>query len=178
MSGHSKRGKLLPITIMIRIHDHPWSAAEPPVTVIPSTPAGMRLIGYESRMAKIRQKNQEKMVDLRKKLDAKLGIGAAGDAGIDKTKKEEYGFKFPYDTLRRRKRKDSDEVRENAPKQERSLGKSLSYSRLFHFSRHMSQNFLHRRNRAREWLTGRRRPRMTPRFTQYARRYELSGRSI
>ena len=26
--------------------------------------------------------------------------------GIDKTKKEEYGFKFPYDTLRRRKRKD------------------------------------------------------------------------
>ena len=75
---------------------------------IPSTPAGSRLVDYEARMSKIRQKNQEKMTELRKKLDARLGIGRKAGGGEEK-KKEEYGFKFPYDTLRR-KRKDEEEV--------------------------------------------------------------------
>ena len=98
------------LTLKNDFNSNHMSATELPVTVIPATPAGMRLIGYESRMAKLRQKNQEKMVDLRKKLDVRLGINVAGDAGNDKKKKEEFGFKFPYDTLRRRKKKESDEV--------------------------------------------------------------------
>jgi len=92
---------------------------EATVVPIPSSPAGMRLLDYESRMTKIRQKNQEKMSELRRKLDAKLGAPGRGEGGgeggvkddVEKRRKEEYGFKFPYDTLRRRRKIfDDDEV--------------------------------------------------------------------
>lgn len=80
----------------------------------PLSPAGLRLVDYESRMAKIRQKNQEKLVELRKKLDEKIGGCVGGgdgeEGGIRVLVKKageirnDYDFKFPYDTLRRRRK--------------------------------------------------------------------------
>ena len=53
----------------------------------------MRLIDYESRMSKIRQKNQEKLSELRRKLDAQLGVGGKGGTkgGREKKGKEDGG---------------------------------------------------------------------------------------
>ena len=55
-------------------------------------------------MAKIRQKNQEKMVELRLKLDDKIGGGGRENGNKVMESKNNYDFKFPYDTLRRRRK--------------------------------------------------------------------------
>ena len=93
---------------------------------VPTSPAEARLIDYEARMSKIRLKNHEKMIELRKKLDARLGVGGGVGGGVaagsvegggkeKEGKKEDFGFKFPYDTLRRRRSK---EVRNAAKKKQ------------------------------------------------------------
>ena len=74
-----------------------------PFPAKPLSPAGLRLVDYEARMAKIREKNQEKLVELRRKLDEKIGgRGGKGGRKGGAVPKSELSFKFPYDTLRRR----------------------------------------------------------------------------